>query len=166
MPLRPKPLPPVEELRALFRYDPKTGAIYSLTSNTSRRAGERCDGVRGGYRKVYVAPRLLTAHRVAWKLFYGEDPLLYIDHINGDGTDNRISNLRVGTHVQNMCNRSAAAHSRTGIKGVHYRGGGKWRAYLVAGGKRVNLGQFTSLEEASSAVSSARRAAHGEFASD
>jgi hypothetical protein len=43
------------------------------------------------------------AHRVAWLLHTGEDPgTLVIDHINRQRNDNRISNLRPLTHVQNI----------------------------------------------------------------
>jgi hypothetical protein len=166
MPIKPKPLPPVEALQALFRYEPETGAIYSKTANTNRRLGERCDRLSANYLVVYVAPKLYLAHRVAWKLYYCTEPPFWLDHINGDRLDNRIANLREATHAQNMCNRSVASHSLTGVKGVSYRGKGKWRAYLVADGKKISLGNFSSLEAAGAAVSEARQKAHGDFASD
>ena len=44
-----------------------------------------------------------TAHRVIYKTFIGEIPAGYeIDHLNGIRTDNRVSNLRILTHRQNV----------------------------------------------------------------
>jgi hypothetical protein len=163
--MTPKPLPPLEALQALFRYEPETGAIYSKTANTSRRLGERCDRLSANYLSVYVAPKLYLAHRVAWKLYYGTEPPFWLDHINGDRLDNRIANLREATHPQNMCNRPAPPHNTSGEKGVQRRkDNGKWRASLTVDRKLVSLGQFDSFEEARSAVRRARVKYHGEFA--
>jgi hypothetical protein len=98
-------------------------------------------------------------------MFYGEDPPLFVDHINGDKADNRIRNLRVGTHPQNMCNRHAPPHNTSGEKGVHLRSdNGKWRAYLSVDRKRFNLGTFLKKDDAVMAVRKARAELHGEFA--
>lgn len=167
MPCKPKPLPPLSVLRELFSYDPETGAIIALTSHTTRRLGERCDGILpDGYRRVYIGS-LYLAHRIAWAITYGEEPNGFIDHINRDRSDNRISNLRLATHRQNMCNRKAATHSKSGERGVHQRKeNGKWRAYYAVNGKRKNVGTFDTFEQARDAVRTARKEAHGPFYRD
>lgn len=44
-----------------------------------------------------------TVHRIIYKTFIGEIPAGYeIDHLNGIRTDNRVSNLRILTHRQNV----------------------------------------------------------------
>jgi hypothetical protein len=53
--------------------------------------------------------------------YYGELPTTRIDHINEDPSDNRICNLRLATHKQNMQNKSSPqANNTSGYRGVHY----------------------------------------------
>jgi hypothetical protein len=168
MPKQPRPLPDLAELQRLFTYDPETGAIYAKVSATTRKAGSLCNSSdANGYKVVFCKGRHIKAHRLAWVFFYGVQPDGYVDHINGDRSDNRIANLRCATHPQNMCNRPAPPHNTSGVKGVHHRkDNGKWRAYISVDRKRVGLGQFETKEEAEEAVKLARKQWHGEFAHD
>ena len=165
MPVKPRPLPPTAELHLLFRYEPETGAIYSKTSRTNRRAGERCDRLSGSYLRVYVK-RLIMAHRVAWKIYYHKEPPEWIDHINGNRLDNRIANLRGATHPQNMCNRKVATHSKSCLRGISQRENGKWRAYRCSNGRRFNIGTFPTKQEAIDTLRATRKLIHGEFPRD
>jgi hypothetical protein len=87
-----------------------------------------------------------------------------VDHENGDGNDNRWSNLREASHVQNMANiKKLTKANSSGIKGVSYcKATGKWRAY--AGGK--SLGYFTSLEAAANVRRAHAEVCYGEFANE
>lgn len=59
--------------------------------------------------------QILYLHR----LLMGEPEGMYVDHINGDGLDNRRANLRVVTMSENMHNRAGAnTNSQTGVRGV------------------------------------------------
>ena len=60
----------------------------------------------------------LMAHRVAWAIYYGVWPTGMIDHINGDGLDNRICNLRDVTHKENARNSRRKATNKSGCSGV------------------------------------------------
>lgn len=166
MPFKPKPLPAASLLREMFAYDPVTGVLTNRISRTSRKAGSiAAHGDRNGYLQVYAAGRLVLAHRVAWAIHYGCDPQGYIDHINGDTSDNRIANLRQCSHSQNMMNSKVRCHNRTGVAGVHLRAdSGKWRAYISLDRKRINLGTFDSFEAAYAARAKAKEELHGEFA--
>jgi hypothetical protein len=63
----------------------------------------------------------LLAHRVIWILNNGDIPDSFvIDHINRDGSDNRLSNLRCVPQTTNVRNSKKKAHNKTGINGVSY----------------------------------------------
>lgn len=67
---------------------------------------------------------------------------MMIDHINGDGLDNRKSNLRIVTHRQNLQNMTHANKS-TKYTGVHWvKRESHWAARITINGKRKYLGSF------------------------
>lgn len=75
----------------------------------------------------------LLAHRVIWQLIHGTIPDdMVIDHINMDGSDNRLSNLRCITQTQNVRNGKKKSHNKTGITGVSYLKDGHGYWYHVA----------------------------------
>ena len=95
------PLPPLEVLQEKFEYNPERGVLTRRSNNQT--AGY---STQRGWLRVKVGGTHYRVHRIAWKMFYGEDPPegLDIDHINRDKTDNRISNLRVVTRKDNVAN--------------------------------------------------------------
>lgn len=90
-----------------------------------------------------------------------------VDHADGEGLNNRRSNLRVCSHVQNMQNRKAAAGAACRFKGVtvakDYRAK-PYRAEIEAFGERMFLGSFLTDVEAAKAYDRAARIFHGKFA--
>lgn len=88
-----------------------------------------------------------------------------IDHINGDGLDNRRENLRTCTHQQNMCNRKSRKDSTSKYLGVSWEKSKKrWRAGIAANGKNKKLGRFKTELEAAIIYNIAARKYFGEFA--
>ncbi len=72
-----------------------------------------------------------------------------IDHINGDKSDNRISNLRLVTMNQNMMNKKKYSSNKSGIVGIAKRSDtNSWRAQISVKGKAIKLGSFKTREEA------------------
>lgn len=102
-------------------------------------------------------------HRVVWAMRTGAWPDALIDHINGDQSDNSVSNLRVATLRENGWNMPAMRNNTSGFKGVS-RNRGRWMASMRLHGKKKNLGRFNTPEEAHAAYVAAAKAHHGEFA--
>ncbi len=132
---------------------------YDLVSGRNWHAVKRQSGL------VYAATNIsdergqrpLSMHRVLMP------EAERVDHINGDGTDNRRANLRAATHAQNMRNRKKHKNNTSGFKGVSPMRG-KWRAQIRFEGRKHHLGIFDSPEEAAEAYDEAARRLHGEFA--
>lgn len=75
-----------------------------------------------------------------------------IDHINGNGLDNRKSNLRVSTHSQNKRNSKKYISNKAGYKGVYKpKKKNHYRAQISIDGKTRQIGCFKTPEEAASA---------------
>ena|SRR3984957_11485728 len=86
--------------------------------------------------------------QVAWYLTYGAWSTTYIDHIDGDRTNNRLSNLRLTTPSQNSYNvKKGKKITSSRFKGVNWDQG-KWRAYITMSGKRHHIGRYPTEEEA------------------
>jgi hypothetical protein len=87
------------------------------------------------------------------------------EHRDGNGLNNRRSNLRCATFSQNQRNRGIGRTNTSGIKGVHWdRRNRVWVARIRCGGKQIHLGRFTSREEGGRAYDQACIQYHGEFA--
>ena len=87
----------------------------------------------------------------------------FVDHVNGDGLDNRRANLRPADHSKNAMNRAMAANNTSGFKGVSRRGS-KWVAYVKVKGRQTHLGYFDTPQQAALAYDAAALESFGEFA--
>lgn len=88
-----------------------------------------------------------------------------IDHKNGDGLDNRKSNLRVCPGTENRFNLKRYSNNTSGFKGVSWnRRCGKWISYISSGGRRRHLGLFRSKHKAARVYDAEARILFGEFA--
>lgn len=101
----------------------------------------------------------LYLHRAIMRARKGER----VDHINGDGLDNRRTNLRKCTNAQNMYNMRRG-RGRSTYKGVAwFTRDSCWRAYICKNGKQIHLGYHNTEREAAIAYNVAARALFGEF---
>ena len=103
---------------------------------------------------------LLLMHRFILGLG-SQDP--DIDHINGNGLDNRRENLRLATASQNLLNQwTIHPHKTARFKGVHWDSErGLWLAQIKVDGQHVFLGRFGDEDEAARAYDRASSAATG-----
>jgi hypothetical protein len=87
-----------------------------------------------------------------------------VDHINGVKTDNRMSNLRIVTALENQMNRGLRKTNKSGVIGVHEKKPGVWEACLKVGRKTVHRSLHKTKEDAAAARAEAVREHCGEFA--
>ena len=145
-----------ERANELFHYDPSSGRLIwkKVTSNRVKvgdDAGTPCKTT--GYTNVVVDGHGYTVHRIAVLLSTGAyEKGVQVDHINHDRSDNRIENLRVTSHIENMQNQSKRITNKTGVTGVCIRytrkGTLRYVAYITVNFKRIDLGSYDTLEEA------------------
>ena len=113
-----------------------------------------------GYVLVNVDYKTYKLHRLVWLWHYGHFPEMFIDHIDGDPSNNRIENLREATCAENMQNqRRARATNKLGVQGV-YRVNNKYRAVITKNRISKHIGYFDSAEEAHEAYIREKRNMH------
>lgn len=143
-----------EHLRELLSYDASTGVFTRLTSRARKTVGSLH---HTGYIAIKVHGKNYMAHRLAWLYVYGSFPAEEIDHINGNSTDNRISNLREASRKQNNENRALRSDSKSGFQGVSFnKSFGKFQSRIMHNKKSISLGLFSTAEQASQAYQAAR----------
>lgn len=121
----------------------------------------RLIGKRSGVRHGIIMHRVILGRMIGKTLTSSE----HVDHINGDGLDNRRGNLRIATPAQNMMNAKRRTDNTSGYKGVSLqKNTGKWSAQVWVNGKKRRLGYFNTPELAYEAYCKAAKEYYGEFA--
>lgn len=180
-----KDIPGPGVLRALLTYEPTTGKMYwrardvswfketkcgkfmrsaewAMKNWNSKFAGKEAftHADQKGYKKGAVLSVNCCAHRVAYALFYGSTPDGFIDHINGDTSDNRIENLRVVDQSGNSRNARLYSSNTSGTHGVIWDSSRKrWDVRIGIKGRQTRIGRFKTKEEAIAA----RKRAESDF---
>jgi len=95
----------------------------------------------------------------------GNFPENQVDHINHIRDDNRWSNLRPATKLENQANAKISKRNTTGYKGVSYdKRRNKYRAEICHNHNRIKLGSYTTAPEAHNAYISMAKKLNKEFA--
>ena len=141
-------MPTQEYLRSIFDYI-DGWLVYKYTGEVAGRFKER-------YIRIMIDNKDYYAHRLIWCWHYGYYPER-IDHINRNGFNNKIENLRECTQSQNSANADWGH-----MRGIEQRGN-SYRVRLKLDGERINFGSYRTLEEAMKVRDQAYRDTFGEF---
>lgn len=159
-------MPRQDLLQSLFSL--VDGKLVRKVSSGNCKAGSEVGKVRkDGYKRVWVDGAHALVHRLVWKMEKGEEPPEYIDHINGDKTDNRIENMRPATHGQNIQNQSVRSSNTSGFIGVSWYEHLKipaWSASITSDNRGYHIGYLHNLKDALVSYEAAALEKHGEFA--
>jgi hypothetical protein len=143
------------------------GEVWSDKSETyvighTNTEGYRTVGIRNSISKRYH----IRVHRLVAEAFIlnpENKPL--VDHIDGDPTNNIVTNLRWCTHLENQWNKKVGKNNTSGVKGVHFcpvkR---RWRVRIRFEGRTLSCGLHKTIEEATIARREAVKRICGEFA--
>jgi hypothetical protein len=127
-----------------------------------KKAGSIRKGTKGeSYIYISVNGKKYPAHQLAW-LYMNGTTAEVVDHINGDGQDNRACNLRGCTQAENMLNHGKQ-YRRCGMPvGVKFVKG-RFQARVSFNKVTYHLGGYITMEQAQSAYINMRNKLFGEF---
>lgn len=152
----------LQRLKSALHYDQHTGIFtWRIDASPRAMAGSRagCSGNRP-YEQIAIDGRPYLSHRLAWLYMTGSWPRFQIDHVNGNGKDNRFCNLRDVTPSMNSENRRKAYRTnKTRYLGVR-ENYGKYEASIGVGGEYIRIGRFPDPESAHAAYIEAKRRLH------
>lgn len=150
-----------ERLKYFLSFNPATGVFVRAIARPGHFLGSLAgtikinkDGKR--YSLIKLGGVQYYSHRLAWLYSYGVLPSGEIDHINGDGTDNRLGNLRNVTKDENSKNLRLRADNKSGVCGLFLIVEScRWRVSIVIRGKNRHIGCYKDKFEAICARKSA-----------
>ena len=139
-----------EEVKRLFRYDEVTGQLFWKVDYYKGRVGGEVGNSftagRNTYRTVFYKGTRYLSHRIIWLFVYGEFPEHVIDHIDGNGLNNRLSNLRSVTQQENLKNKRRRIDNTSGEHCVTWNTNrNKWQIYIQVNRKPKYIGIFKTL---------------------
>ena len=152
-----------KELKEKINYNPDTGVFTRIKPgrgiNLKKPAGCVKTKETG---KRYISIRYdgmeLKAHRLAWFFMTGSWPENEIDHINGDGTDNRWINLRDVTRIENGKNLRRSSSNTSGITGVYFSSKrNRWKSQIYVNSKLIQIGYYNNIFDTACARKNAEK---------
>lgn len=153
-----------EYFNSMFIYIAETGDIVwkerNDDSKESKMFNERYAGKIAGskvssshsvtsYIQTKISGKSIKNHRIIFAMHYGFMPD-EVDHIDHNGLNNRIENLRQSNRKDNSKNIPMQKSNKSGHIGVNWhKAAKKWQARAVdLNGKRIDLGRFDDIQDA------------------
>ncbi len=160
----------IDYLKDCFSYNPITGILRwkkrplshfknlagmnIFNANYDNRLAGSEKTLRCGkrYNRLKLKGKMHQTHRIMWAIFYGEFPKYHIDHIDGNGLNNKIENLRSVTKFENMRNIRLASNNTSGYTGVMWvKKENRWVAFIRVDGRQLQIGSYLHIEDAAKA---------------
>lgn len=89
---------------------------------------------------------------------------MVVDHINGNGFDNRKSNLRICSNAENSRNCKIGKNNKSGYTGVELTEHGTYAAKIMVDRTPVTIGCYKTFEDAKNARIAAEKKYFGDYA--
>lgn len=153
-----------DELNEVFVYS--DGKLFWKISPHPRiKIGQEAGTYTSGYIHIEFLKKVWKAHRIIWIMHFGEIPDgMVIDHVDNNGTNNLLSNLRLATRQENNRNSVKRKGSKSKYKGVSWHAGQqKWNAVIQVDGVRHHIASFDNEEEAHKAYCEVAEMIFGKF---
>lgn len=155
----------IDTINDLLCYNPSTGIFTWRVDRTGGiKAGDEAGYIqKDGYRRIKIKGKTHPAHRLAYQIVHGSVNGA-IDHIDRNRDNNAIQNLRLCTNNQNQFNRLKSSANTSGKKGITWhKKSSKWQAAASIKGRKIHLGLFININDASLAYLNFCKKHHGEF---
>lgn len=142
-----------EIVQHLFTYDPETGELrWKLAPFTRSKKGASINTKSNGYYLVRIYGKKYGVHRIIWLYVYGYFPENEIDHIDRNGINNKLSNLREVSRQCNMRNTGLSINNKSGVTGVRFnKSCNAWAAAITVNKDSYYLGIYYDFTEAACA---------------
>ena len=152
-----------EYLHSLFYY--KDGNLYRKLPRKSFAADTKIGYInKNRYLQTNIDGKIYSVHRLIFFMHHGFLPKS-IDHIDGNGLNNKIENLRAATVSENACNAKLRKDSSSKHKNVYWNKLMKrWGVKLTINKKQLHFGYYYDLDVAKFVASFIRLRYHKDFA--
>jgi hypothetical protein len=161
----------LEKLSYMFRFDLEEGHIYWVNPPKyhkdliGKEAGNKQPGTTGKtYWVVQIDGKKYRRGRLLFYCKYGRFPFPCLDHINGNSLDDRISNIREATIIQNAWNHKHRKRTLKLPMGVRIiNKSGNYEARISCNKKQYHLGSYKTPEEAQQVYLKKRKELYADF---
>ena len=154
----------IEKLKKVFEYK-ENNLYWKIKPSKKILIGTKAGYIdKKGYIQIRFDGKFYLAHRIIFALNYGYMPK-FIDHIDGNPSNNSIDNLRKCNLSENQCNSKLRVDNKSNIKGVTWnKAKNKWQVQLQIQGINKYFGLYYNIDYAKFVADAMRHKYHKEFA--